>query len=182
MSHLTSDELIDAMEGILAPERQAHLAACPECRQQLDDLASVLTEAKQVSVPEPSAWFWQHFSARITETIDSGATGARPQWLRWQVLLQLGAVAMIILAVMLLAPAPERGESMAVTDSASVDAAPDDQWGTLVTLVGELDLDTASAVGVIAPGIAEQAVVHLTTEEQQELSRLLQAELTRAKS
>ena len=49
-------------------------------------------------------------------------------------------------------------------------------------LVGHIDLDTASAAGVIGPGVAEEAVLQLTAEEQQELTRLLKAELQRAKS
>jgi hypothetical protein len=31
-------------------------------------------------------------------------------------------------------------------------------------LVGDIDLDTASAAGVIEPGVAEQAVLHLTAK------------------
>ena len=67
-------------------------------------------------------------------------------------------------------------------------AAPDatrcttDSWVVVADLVGEIDLDTATAAGVVAPGVAEQAVLQLTAEEQQELTRLLKAELTRAKS
>ena len=49
MTHLTSDELIDAMEGMLAAERQAHLATCEQCRHELAGLSSVLNEAKQAS-------------------------------------------------------------------------------------------------------------------------------------
>ena len=182
MTHLTSDELIDAMEGLLPSEQQAHLSSCLECQRQLDALASVLSEAKQVSVPEPSPLFWQHFSARVNEGIDNQTAGAWPQWLRWQVLLPLGAVAMLILGLMLSVPKPDRSDPVALNDPAATEPSSDDNWGTLVALVGELDLETASAAGVIEPGFAEQAVVHLTREEQQELSRLLQAELTRTKS
>ena len=58
-----------------------------------------------------------------------------------------------------------------------------DSWVMLADLVGDIDLDTAAAAGVIVePGVAEQAVLQLTAEEQQELTRLLKAELTRAKS
>jgi DNA-binding GntR family transcriptional regulator len=49
-------------------------------------------------------------------------------------------------------------------------------------LVGDIDLDLASAAGVIEPGVAEEAVLQLTAEERQELTRLLKAELQRAKS
>jgi hypothetical protein len=181
MTHLTSDELIDAMEGILAADRQAHLAACEECRRQLDDLSSVLSDAKQASVPEPSPLFWNHFSTRVNEAIDTEPGGAWPQWLRWQVLLPLGATAMIILALMMAVPKQPAPEF--VDDTAAILETPDaDNWGVFAELVGDLDLETASAAGVIEPGMAEQAVLQLTAEERQELTRLLQAELTRAKS
>src|ERR1051325_11695329 len=149
MTHLTSDELIDAMEGLLPSERQAHLSSCPECQQQLDELASVLNEAKQVSVPEPSPLFWQHLSTRVNEGIDNEAANAWPQWLRWQVLLPLGAVAMLILGLMLLVPKPDRSDAVAIHDPVVSEPTADDNWGTLVALVGELDLETASAAGVI---------------------------------
>ena len=102
MTHLTPDELIDAMEGCSAADRQAHLATCDECRAQLADLSSVLSEAKQASVPEPSPLFWQHFSQRVRTAIDRGrhraaATGRRG--CAGRCLLPLGAVAMIILAL-----------------------------------------------------------------------------------
>ena len=61
MTHLTPDELIDAMEGLLAGERQSHLAACELCQRELAGLSNALTEAKQVSVPEPSPLFWPSF-------------------------------------------------------------------------------------------------------------------------
>jgi hypothetical protein len=182
MNHLSSDELVDGVEGILAPERQTHLSSCPECQRQLDELAGVLNEAKQVSVPEPSPLFWQHFSARVNEGIDRQTAEAWPQWLRWQVLLPIGALAMIILGLMLSVPKQGRHESVAINDPVVSEPSAEDNWGTLVALVGELDLETASVAGVIEPGMADQAVMQLTSEEQQELSRLLQAELTRAKS
>ena len=71
-----------------------------------------------------------------------------------------------------------------VSDSSLALQAPEapDNWAMVTALVGEIDLDVASAAGVIEPGVAEEAVLHLTAEEQQELTRLLKAELLRAKS
>lgn len=182
MTHLTSDELIDAMEGVLSAERQIHLATCEECRRQVDDLARALNEAKQVSVPEPSPLFWNHFSGRLNEAIDAESSGAWPQWLRWQVLLPLGATAMIILGLMMAVPKQNQAEfDMAVEAPAAIDT-PDDNWVMVAALVGDIDLDTAVEAGVIGPGVAERAVLSLTPDEQQELTRLLKAELTRAKS
>jgi hypothetical protein len=58
-----------------------------------------------------------------------------------------------------------------------------DNWVMVADLVGDLDWDTASAAGlVVEPGVAEQALLALSAEEQQELTRLLKAELLRAKS
>jgi hypothetical protein len=182
MTHLTSDELIDAVEEVLPAERRRHVAACEACRLQVDDLAAALNDAKQVSVPEPSPLFWTHFSTRVNDAIDAESAGAWPQWLRWQVLLPLGATAMIILGLMLAVPKPERSEmSVAIETPAAVEA-PGDNWVMVAALVGDIDLDTAVETGVIEPGVAERAVLSLTPDEQQELTRLLKAELTRAKS
>ena len=186
MTHLTPDELIDAMEGLLSEAPQSHLAACEHCQRELAGLSSALNDAKQVGVPEPSPLFWPNFSQRVRVAIDQDATTGTnwPAWLRWQVLLPLGAVAMIVLALMISVP---KQNSVEPDVSAALDA-PDapvalDNWVMLADLVGDIDLETASAAGVrLMPGDAEQAVLQLTAEEQQELTRLLKAELTRAKS
>ena len=189
MTHLTPDELIDALEGV---GHQAHLAECEHCRRELDNLAAVLADARQASVPEPSPLFWPHFSRRVRTAIDDEALAERPwpSWLRWQVLWPLGAVAMIILALMVSVPRQNRAEREGAAAALDAPDAPDaldapattDSWMVLADLVGEMDLDTATAAGVVAPGVAEQAVLQLTADEQQELTRLLKAELTRAKS
>jgi hypothetical protein len=184
MTHLNPDELIDAMEGLLPADRQEHLTTCEHCRRELADLSIVLSEAKQVSVPEPSPLFWQHFSQRVRIAIDEDVTPEHswPAWLRWQVLLPLGAVAMIILALMISVPKQDATDSTEFALQTPDASQATDSWAAIEDLVGELDVETASAAGVIEPGVAEQAVLELTADEQQELTRLLKAELTRAKS
>jgi len=182
MTHLTSDQLIDALEGVSPADRQAHLAECDECRRQLSELASVFSEAAAVSTPDPSPLFWAHFSSRVNDAIDAESFGGWPQWLRWQVLLPLGATALVILSLMLSLSRQTRIDVADETPVAVIESPDADHWGAFAELVGELDIETASAAGVIAPGTAEQAVLQLTTEERQELTRLLQAEMTRAKS
>ena len=191
MNHLSADELIDAMEaaadqreGVLRPERQAHLDACEDCRRQLDDLSAALSDAKQVSVPEPSPLFWQHFSQRVRVAIDQepATAGAGPAWLRWQVLLPLGAVAILILGLMASLPIDNAPQDIdPVVEVMPLEPA-GESWMAVADLVGAMDIETASAAGVIEPGVAELAVLELTSDEQRELTRLLQAELTRAKS
>ena len=205
MTHLTADELIDAMEGLLEAGRQAHLDACEQCRHQLADLSSVLREARAVDMPEPSPIFWQHFSQRVRTAIDAEALPAAgwTAWLRpgapsaaaalgwgWPVLVPLGAAALLLMALLLRAPSPidPAASPVAVNDNAvgaTTDdiALADDRWVLVADMVGEMDWDTASAAGlVVEPGDAEQAVFELSPDEQRELTRLLRAELHRAKS
>ena len=188
MTHLDSNELIDAIESMLAPDRQAHLATCEHCQGQVAGLSSVLADAKLVSAPEPSPLFWTHFSERVRTAIDDEVApgGNWPSWLRWQVLLPLGATAMIILALMLSVPKQDASESdyaLQTPETSEAPQPPVDSWTMVADLVGELNLETAAEAGVlVAPGLAERAVLELTADEQQELTRLLKTELTRAKS
>ena len=183
MTHLTPDELIDAMEGLLAADRQAHLATCEECQAQLASLSMALSDAKDAGVPEPSPLFWQHFSERVATAIrhDTARGSNGPSWLRWQILVPLGAVALIVLGLMISVPRSDSPEpSLAVQAPEAPQAI--DNWVMVTELVGNIDLDVATAAGVIEPGVAEEAVLQLSAEERQELTRLLKAELQRAKS
>lgn len=184
MSHLTSDEMIDAVEGNLDRSRRAHLAGCAECAREVESLAAVLKETQAVDVPEPSPLFWDHFSARVR-----GAVAAEPVsgggWrdlLRWHVVIPYAAMAMVVLAVLVTRTASVRPEAPIVDQTAGVELS-DEGWTMLADLVGTIDLETAGDAGLtIVPGTAEQAALDLSAQEQQELGRLIQAELERAKS
>ena len=184
MTHLTADELVDALDGVLDPSRTTHLEACEPCRQQLADLGAVLRDTRQVDVPEPSPLYWQHLSARVRTAIDAEAApaGGWRHWLRWPVLAPIAALALIVMA---LAAAVPRHAAVTpdVAVNAAVDQPLDDSFAMVADLVGDIDWDTAMLAGLtVGPGAADQAVLELTVAEQQELSRLLRAELTKAKS
>ncbi len=71
----------------------------------------------------------------------------------------------------------------AVANSEAAASTLDDGFAVVADLVGDFDWETAVSAGlIVAPGAADRAVLELTALEQQELTRLLQAELTRAKS
>lgn len=186
MTHLTPDELLDAVEGLLNADRAAHLSGCPECRRQHHDLSRTLAEAKEVSVPEPSPLYWNQLSVRVRAAVDAEpAAGGWASWLRWQVLLPLGSAAVIMAALMFslnthrdVAAPPDT----LVAFDAPVTADVLDGADALDLLAGAFDIDAAADAGVIEPGVADQAVLELTAEEQAELTRLLQAEMTRSKS
>lgn len=191
MTHLTSDELIDAAEGTLDPARQPHLATCDACRQQVADLATVLGEALAVAVPEPSPLFWSHLSERVRTAIDAEpqSAGGWRQWMRWPVLAPIGVLALLVLTLGVALPRRQAvpaavaiATATAPADTDSTDRA-DEGFALVADLVGDLDWDTAMSAGLgVAPGAADRAALDLTANEQQELTRLLKAELTRAKS
>jgi hypothetical protein len=185
MTHLTSDELIDALEGLLDASRQSHLETCESCRQQVADLGGVLNEARAVAVPEPSPLFWAHLSQRVRTAIDAEpqpAAGWR-DWVRWQVLAPIAGLAVIVATLAIALPRQQAAVPVATYAEPADVAGQDEGFAVVAELVGELDWDTAVSVGLtVAPGAADRAVLELTASEQQELTRLLKAELTRTKS
>jgi hypothetical protein len=193
MTHLSSDEIVDAAAGTLDESRQRHLEDCEPCRSAVATLRAVLTAAPSEPVPEPSPLFWAHFSARVREAIDAearaGVRGWR-DWMRWQAAIPLGALAAVLLAVVasLSRPPAEQVPIEAVQSAASaaeLDATglEPDRWRALADMVGPLDWDAASEAGLgVVPGDAERAALELDTEERRELTVLLASELAREKS
>jgi hypothetical protein len=184
MTHLAAHELADALDHALDPSRQAHLDACEVCRQQLAELDAVLNSASRVEVPEPSPLYWQQLSAQVRAAIaaEQIAAGGWRDWLRWPVLAPVAALALIVMALAVALPR----ETIVVREVAvvePVEASLDDRFAIVADLVGDLDWETAMSAGLtVAPGAADQAVLELSAMEQEELTRLLHAELTRAKS
>jgi hypothetical protein len=190
MSHLTPDEIVDAIDGVLGSARHAHLGSCIACRTEVDRLTAVLGQTRSVTVPEPSPLFWQHFSRRVRVAIaEEPAAAGWPQWLRWPVLTPLAAMALLVMALMtavlpVRAPAPD---PVAIDDStapaADMDFVADSVWAFIAESIGPLDVETALQAGIAtSPGEAERAALDLSDAEQAELVRLLQQELTKSGS
>jgi hypothetical protein len=95
MKHMTEEELIAYREGV-AEQRgviSEHLAACDECRIELERLEAVLAALDSLPVPDPGADYgrrvWQQIAPRLPEK--------RERW--WQSLIQprrLGAAGAIV--------------------------------------------------------------------------------------
>lgn len=184
MTHLTSDELVDALDGVLEAGPQAHLDTCPPCRQQVAELGAVLSETRRVDMPEPSPLYWQHLSDRVRTAIDAEpiASGGWGSWLRWPVLAPIAALALLVMTLAVALPKEPAAPASAAVVTEVPDAPGDQRFALVADMVGEMDWDTAISAGLaVEPGAAELAVLELTASEQQELTRLLR-ELTRAKS
>ena len=184
MTHLTPDEFVDSLDGVLPPARLAHLAACEACRRQAAEMRDVLGDAQATAVPEPSPLFWDHLSARVQAAIADDATTRRSRWFDWPVLAPVAGLVMLVLALVSSVQWQPRVEpgTRAAADTRDVSDAEftvaDSQWAVLAELVGELDVEAATEAGIAtAPGSADGAVLHLSSSEQQELLRLLQEEL-----
>jgi hypothetical protein len=196
MGHLTSDELVDLVDGATKAADFPHLATCGSCRQQLVDLRTTMTTASNVEVPEPSPLFWNQFSSRVREAVANEAAPRAGWWQRvssWPgVMAPVSAVtaAAIVLLVMISAPPtvapPPVGpvaridpmSSSSTLELLSDSGGYDDASLELVAeLTDSLGWDGAADAGLAPDGSAEHAVTHLSVGELQQLQHLLQAEL-----
>lgn len=186
MTHLTPDEIIDAMEDTLSAGRRAHLTRCEECQAQTGAVAAMLREAQSVSAFEPSPLFWDHFSDRVRASIapEADHTTRVLRWFDWPVLVPLSALALLIVALVSSVPlsvarmVPIASGEPIVTMEPAEAAENEERWAMMFDLVGDLDLDAVVDSGLLGrPGSAERALVHLTSAEQEELVRLLREEL-----
>jgi hypothetical protein len=192
MTHLTESEIVDLLEGQLAPDRLRHAERCPECRTQADVLAAIAQDARGADVPEPSPLFWQHLSARITTAI-----GAEPPPSRWRAILGLNtwrlgfATMTLVLAAgltwQMLLKVEDHSIPGPVTPPAATEAAIDadidgfvDAWEAIEAAATDMDLEDAQSIGIASrPGSAEPMVSDLTAAERIELVRLIEEEMKR---
>jgi hypothetical protein len=188
MTHLTTDELVEAIEETLVSARRAHLDSCAACREQATALATILRDARGVEIPEPSPLFWERLSDRVRSAIaaEPVPAGGFPRWLRWPVLVPITGLALMVLALVSVierepfvpADAPIAVAQPSTTD---YDLSADATWAVLLELVGPLDIDSVQEAGIsTSPGVAERLALNLTAAEQSELVRLLREELGRS--
>ena len=192
MRHLTPDELVDSVDaGEAAPAAfRSHLEICAACRAQRDALIAVLTDARMVTLPEPSPLFWDRLSDRVRLEIEADPVDANSSWswLRWPVLVPLSGLAAIVLVLAsVMTPRSVAIDSVAANRVAAVEpqvadendvAVVEDTWALVSDLVGPLDIEAARDAGFDTKlGAADGALLHLTAEQQEELVRLLREEL-----
>jgi hypothetical protein len=103
MKHMTEEELIAYREGVTEHRASIldHLAACQECRGELERIEAVLAALDALPVPDPGAQYgqrvWQQIAPRLPEK--------RGRW--WQIWIEprrlgaAGAVAALLIAAFL---------------------------------------------------------------------------------
>jgi anti-sigma factor RsiW len=182
MTHFTPEELVDALDGTLGANRRAHLDTCDQCRREAASLHALMSDLRSSEVPEPSPLFWDRLSARVRQTIDEEPLSAPRRWFQWPVLVPVAGLAMLVIALIgaLAQPTVSNSEATAVAAMSepldAVDA--ESEWALLADLVADLDYEAANEQGIATPvGAADAAVWQLSLGEQEELLRLLRAEL-----
>lgn len=188
MTHLTRDEQLQAVEGVLVARRHVHVDRCPACRAEVDALRAVVHAVRDTPVPEPSPLFWEHFSARVREAVAEEPPPRRPSWwlTGWRPFVaSLSAAALVVvLGVMWvsnrgtsddrLGPATIAASASATADEERTRAA-DEEWGFLLAVAdASAWTDDDGLAWSSRPGQAELTLPDLTNEEQAALVALLQ--------
>lgn len=186
--HLTSQEVIDALDGTLALARQAHVDTCGTCARAVDALRLTEAEAgESAGVPEPSPLFWTHFSDRVREATTTMPIEQATWWSRfWQPALAVGAIGAVTLMVMTLSRAPEAPATVMVSTTASDDTdvpgLDNDAWTLMLEIAGsvpvdDLELDDVRDVAVPRLGTADRMIEALTPEQREAFIKLLRSEM-----
>jgi hypothetical protein len=187
MNHLTAAELVDLLDGQLAPDRARHAESCEMCRAQIDGLRATLLRSAEATVPEPSPLFWDHLSARVREHIAADAPAdrrARFSWIRAHRWLMVagGTAAMVLVTthwitesdLNLFRHAPQ--QTVDLLDDAEGEKA----WAAVREAAEDIAWEDAQEAGITAPpGSAEDAMTRLTDKERERLITLLEEELKR---
>ena len=193
MTHLSTDQLIDAAEGRGTPTVMAHAETCEACRASVGELRDTLALAHTDSAPEPSPLFWDHLSTRVGVAIraEAEAHARRLSWVwRWGPVSALAAAVLVAALVVtprdarVTGPAAGTGPAFATTESDAIE--PDDaggvddaSWVLMSDLSQELTDDEARTALPAGPGTADRALRHLTDAERLALVDIIREEIAR---
>lgn len=191
MTHLTAAQIVDAAEGRPDAGLRQHLIECDRCRDEVARAAAMLGTVRADDVPEPSPMFWQHFSRRVREAIDAETVAPleRPtrRWLWIPAAAAFATVIAIVGVRTVRAPQPPQALSVPSTSATSASAAADPlvatasddgDWAIVAASAEGIEWEERAAAGLtVRPGAAERAVAELTSDQREELARLLREEI-----
>jgi hypothetical protein len=192
MSHLSSEEFIDLLDGVLPGARAAHLETCRACRTEAQGLTGIVARTADVKdVPEPSPLFWAHLSSRVREGV-AGPAAETWRELIWRPGSAWAAAVASVVLVLLVSQsairgpgnstrtlAPSGASTAHVLDSEPADDLDTDQaWAVVRTVADEAAGDATHEAGIATrPDAAERMTQELSSREKSELAQLLAGEL-----
>ncbi len=194
MAHLTPERLVDLAEGTELERAVPHLGGCEVCRRALAELRATIADAAG------PALFWDHLSARVRDAVEEEEQGTPDaswveRWLRPRVSLPiLAAVAGVVIVAVVASrrpgapnllpavplPIAENAQLPSLPPLEPLGASDDPSLGLLADYGTTLEWDDMRAGMALAThvGGSDEVVIALSTEERQELQRLLQEEMT----
>jgi len=193
MTHLSTEEFVDALDGVLPLARAEHLRTCAACRAEADGLAEVFSQAAEArEVVDRSPLFWEHLSARIRQDLATPVahTGRQLAW--WPGSGWAAGLASLVLVLLVSqsmfrgTPNPPREAPaalrtvVAVADPAD-DLDSDQAWAVVRTVADDAADDAAQDAGIATrPDAAERMTLELSSREKSELAQLIAGELKRS--
>jgi hypothetical protein len=205
--HLSPEEIVDAVDGVLQATRRGHLERCAECRQEIEAIGTLMTDvAAAGEMPAPSPLFWDHFPGRVLSAVERAPARRPGGWrLTWPVVAMIGA-AMVLIAVGLVstsitpsmpavlqpivesapppiaAPAPDTvagpGRVAALEGPSNDDASPAAARSWNRMVTAGRDVSAEDVLGVAPTGPGTAVLIEdLSQRELQEFARLLRAQM-----
>ena len=104
MKHMTEEELIAYREGVAAAQRAViaqHLAACEECRAELERIEAVLAALDTLPVPNPGDDYGRHVWQQIAPRLPERPARWWQEWFEPKRLGTLAAVAVLLVVAFL---------------------------------------------------------------------------------
>ena len=103
MKHMTEEELIAYREGVAAQRTviAQHLAACEECRAELERIEAVLAALDTLPVPNPGDDYGRHVWQQIAPRLPERPARWWQEWFEPRRLVAAGALAVVIVAAFL---------------------------------------------------------------------------------
>jgi hypothetical protein len=100
MKHMTEQELIAYREGVVEQRAaiSTHLAACHECREELERIEAVLAALDTLPVPDPGADYGRHVWQQIAPRLPERPEAWWQAWFQPRRLAVIGALAALIVA------------------------------------------------------------------------------------
>ncbi len=188
MRHLDEIEIVDLIDGVLAPSLAEHADECDTCRERVMAARRTLGDVGLDGGHEPSPLFWDHLAARVSGAVEHEPPARNvPAWIASMRSPATAWATCASIAILLMVTALWRATLQApVSEPARVAAAapaPDNveadrAWAVVRTAADDLAWEDVTAAGIAArPGSVDGVVPDLTDAERAELARLIESEL-----
>ncbi len=188
-THLSPQESVNALDGVLPQQRHSHLDSCASCQTHVDELRAMMMAVGEVAdVPEPSPLFWDHFQARVQTLVQ--AEMVRPTSDPWWAMVvsvrgAMAAVATVVMAGVAVALYPgdrvapvEDAQGAVADDAMALETA---EWAFVSGMMDTFEPDDVRQVLTPAALAVDSAFASLTSGERDVFAKLLSAELARGK-